>query len=1212
MASRRLRSKKTIGTAISNLSSTVTRMSHVGTPTDLSAQAVTADYIDNGAIYTSAITDGTIASRTLGLSSYVPNGEGVQRIPAPLSDAEYWEDVIDGLIELHKSGVHDSYASEDTKNVTVSTSGITFNPTGVVGGEARIFLTGRMPIPKSRKIYATWSSTATITLKAVYWTATTPLLVTKVGISSGVVTITTSTAHGLSVGNDARITSCGSDYDGIYYVTSVPSTTTFTYTAKSTATQDVNENFLAVEGRAARDVYNYEYLDNKIAVEFVDTAGDYAVYAEVGELSSSRTLTEAKVFEIIGSGTTTLSTANVIAKNIGAGGSNIARLTTSSVMPFKVDDIVDISGFVDSSSVVSYSVAAGGGSPNLMSVFAVGNHGFVAGSNVVLSNTTPTAIDGTYVITSITGSNSFTVPTALATTTSLSVTTTATSDRSIFAGQAKISNSMTSTTISGTASYSVVAGGGSPNTLTVNTVTSHAALVGQEISIANVSTPSIIDGTYTILALNNPNSFNVSTTLATTANTAISTNVNVTTYTFDYARSILGNTYSSTTITPAGLAQVGKPRYSYISYFITSASTYVDVYTTSAHGFAVGETVTLSGIDGVSAYPQTPDPVAGVDGSYLITAISTLYFRATSASFPASTYTAISAPAKQAVAYIGNSEVKVEIGPDGLRYVSAVSGSVDTDLGTTSDNYISVTRVDGKSVASIDNTGVGNFSSVVADSFVTTGDMTFDDTPLVNNFGTAQYNGTDYTGGLLERLARGVVYKGTFSINSGLSVSTLYYSLAYGTFILEAGRHYEFNLTTGGLRATPTTNALFELCFSTEPMRGNVLNVPKHNGLLWGANMNVSSSPLYGSFYTAASNATPATNVTISTISRATTVVSVSTATAHGLTTSDYVGISGVAGANAAAVTGTFLVASVVNTTAFTYGTQATGTLTGMSGGVVRKVNSTLSQTDQMPAGIPIYYLLRIRHGSVPTAYTVSHSAVSPVDTPQMEFTISDAGQAKPSANVTKVGIDDAVLDLAPNSPAGGGGGGSVRTTYTVTQTVTASDSAYYDNYGKGTGTTDPYAYKYSLYQGNPGTASGTKKSAVLFPTFTAPPSGAANVNVTSVQVYLRNRHSYSASGLTTYLGVHTSTSLGSSVPSGNATAGVTTSSFTKGQGKWVSLPTASRVLFKPGTQSARGVLVGLTATTATWYSSIANYGYFDGNTMTDEPQLKVTYTYDL
>jgi hypothetical protein len=1204
MSSKRLRSKKTIGTAVANLSSTVTKISHVGTPTDLSSQAITSDYIDNGAIYTSAITDGTIASRTLGLSSYVPSGEGVQRVPAPLSDAEYWEDVIDGLIELHKSGVHDSYASEDTKNVTVSTSGITFNPTGVAGGEARIFLTGRMPIPKSRKIYATWSSTASITLKAVYWTSVTPLLVTKVGISSGVVTVTTGTSHGLSVGDDVRITSCGADYDGIYNIASVPSATTFTYNAKSTATQDINENFLAVEGRAARDIYSYEYLDNKIAVEFVDTAGDYAVYAEVGELSSSRTLTEAKVFEIIGSGTTTVVSADIIAKSSTA---NVTEIYTAKAHGFKVDDIVDISGITDSALVTTYSVASG--TPNVLKIYTSTPHGYTSGDTVTLANTTPTIIDGTYTIIGIPVAQIFTIYTGLAVTANVSVNTTATAELSLFSGQGKITSVSETISNASTTSYSVVAGGGSgsfPNTLTVNVSTNHNLRIGSEVVVSN-STPTVIDGTYNTISLPNPMSFDVATALPVTANTAVSAFAKGVDGIFTYNRYTPGGAYPYTVISPAGQAQVGKPRYSYISYFTSTASSYVGVYTTTAHGFSVGDQVTLSGID------ITND---GVDGTYLITNLSSTnskYFRATSStSKPDSTYTNTYLTSKQAVAYVGNSEVKIEMGPDGLKYVGTTAGSVDTDLGTTADNFLGITRVDGKSVASIDNNGVGNFSSVVADSFITTGDISFDDVPLVNSFGTAQYNGTNYTGGLLDRLARGVVYKGTFSINSGVAVATQFYSLAYGTFILEPNRHYAFNLTTGGLRATPTTNALFELCFSTEPQRGNSLTTPKHNGTLWGANMNTAASPLYGSFYTG-NNATSATNVSISTISRATTVLSVSTATAHGLVVDDWLGISDVAGANAVSVTGTFQVASVVNTTAFTCNTSpTTGTLTGMSGGVIRKVNSILAQTDQMPAGIPIYYLLRVRHGLVPTSYTVSHSAASGIDTPQMEFTVSDIGQAKPSANVTKVGIDDALLTLAPNSPAGGGGGGTVRTTYTVTQTVTASDSGYYDNYGRGTGTTDPYAYKYSLYQGNPGTASGTKKSAVLFPTFTAPPSGAANVNVTSVQVYLRNRHSYSASGLTAYLGVHTSTSLGSSVPSGNATAGVTTSSFTKGQGKWVSLPTASRVLFKPGTQTARGVLVGLTATTATWYSSISNYGYFDGNTMADEPQLKVTYTYDL
>jgi hypothetical protein len=180
----------------------------------------------------------------------------------------------------------------------------------------------------------------------------------------------------------------------------------------------------------------------------------------------------------------------------------------------------------------------------------------------------------------------------------------------------------------------------------------------------------------------------------------------------------------------------------------------------------------------------------------------------------------------------------------------------------------------------------------------------------------------------------------------------------------------------------------------------------------------------------------------------------------------------------------------------------------------------------------------------------------------------------------------------------------------TAVKTVSADQSAYYDNYGLGDGgTSDPYANQNSIYQGNPGTASGTKKSAVRFPVLGLP-SGSV---VTKAEVYLRNRHSYNSGGLTAYIGAHNDGDVRnqSTPPAGINFAGTTdvvSVSFTKGQGKWVTLPSSWYASIASGT--VRGILLGLTAPTNTWYSSITNYGYFDGNTQPDEPRFRVTYEY--
>lgn len=204
------------------------------------------------------------------------------------------------------------------------------------------------------------------------------------------------------------------------------------------------------------------------------------------------------------------------------------------------------------------------------------------------------------------------------------------------------------------------------------------------------------------------------------------------------------------------------------------------------------------------------------------------------------------------------------------------------------------------------------------------------------------------------------------------------------------------------------------------------------------------------------------------------------------------------------------------------------------------------------------------------------------------------------------------------NNPVAGSGSSTP-----TTLTLDANQSAYYDNFGRGSGTSNTgdgvYTYKWSLYQGNPGTAGGTKKSAVRFESIDSALSGtgytASQLTISKLELYLRNRHSYNASGLTAYLAMHNDADLYFTT-AGNAQTSVTvssagevttTSSFTKGQGKWTTLPSTWIGNFQAGT--AHGILVGLQTATSTWYDGLTNYGYFDGYTMADPPKLRITYT---
>jgi hypothetical protein len=258
-----------------------------------------------------------------------------------------------------------------------------------------------------------------------------------------------------------------------------------------------------------------------------------------------------------------------------------------------------------------------------------------------------------------------------------------------------------------------------------------------------------------------------------------------------------------------------------------------------------------------------------------------------------------------------------------------------------------------------------------------------------------------------------------------------------------------------------------------------------------------------------------------------------------------------------------------------------------------------------LPSDTDLYYVIRLRHGS--STFTEYPIVVS--ENPNGMMAVTDLGQAK---DVTFVAQRQANGDpWTSGLPIGYNDVSSTTTTvFTETQTLDASDSAYYDNYGKGVSLNFPEAFLYYLYQGNLENASGVKKSAVLFPAFdfTDKTNG---LTITKLEVYLRNRHSFNSNGMTVYLAAHSGTSLGDSVPLALDSAPATTSTFTTGQGKWIDLPSSWYSSFTSG-GTGRGILLGaIDENPDTYYDAIDNYGYFDGVTLEDAPQLRITYRYN-
>jgi hypothetical protein len=275
-----------------------------------------------------------------------------------------------------------------------------------------------------------------------------------------------------------------------------------------------------------------------------------------------------------------------------------------------------------------------------------------------------------------------------------------------------------------------------------------------------------------------------------------------------------------------------------------------------------------------------------------------------------------------------------------------------------------------------------------------------------------------------------------------------------------------------------------------------------------------------------------------------------------------------------------------------------------------------------LPSKTPLYWILRLRHDTA----TSANVAFTTVGNPQGSLVVTDIGQEKSLSYAApdQASTTEWTTGFPPGLLAGSGAytppasnaNATTTTTYTNTLTYTSQASAYYDNYGKGdSGTSDPYANQQSLYQGNPGTASGTKKSIVVFPAIAFPSGTSENRTVTKVEVYLRNRHSYNSGGLTTKIGVHSNNAsnynnLPTSIPTSNVASYVpTTTTFTKGQGKWVTLSnTVNSFALSSG---LRGVVISLTDNSPITYdSTLSNYGYFDGYLQSDPPRLRITYSY--
>jgi hypothetical protein len=542
------------------------------------------------------------------------------------------------------------------------------------------------------------------------------------------------------------------------------------------------------------------------------------------------------------------------------------------------------------------------------------------------------------------------------------------------------------------------------------------------------------------------------------------------------------------------------------------------------------------------------------------------------------------------------------VSPNGLELVGSGEGgsqSVALSLTTDGNTIVRVQSTDAYGVtqdtAAIYSDGTGSFELVKADL-----DFNLSGTDLgreydsagnelvSRSFYNAKRNDTSYSGSWLNRLARGVTYCGNWDVPASLAVpaatGALSYVLSTGSFTLEDQRSYRIMANLAGLRPAtgPSVATFYTLRFSlTKPTTGAYPTRYSMSSYL--AASSTATIPDMSGQFQADSTVTNVDGklVTSSVIaaSAASGTVTYIVAAGHSFTPGMRVTITGM---NPTAYNLTNVAIASVTATQIRITNAATGSF--VSGGTITGYDPRF-----LPAGQRIYWAVMIH--TVATVATFNLVGTNLADgQSNLNVTVEDVGQAIQS-EASFVGA------LSSGTPS--------TTVLTGTKTITATESGYWDNYGRGdSGTSDPYANQYSLYQGNPGTASGTKKSAVEFPTLGLP-SGAT---ITGMRLYLKNRHTYDGS-LKAYVGAHNTAELGSTLPSPVTSCAIVSRTYSSGEGAWITLPSSWYSVFAAG--NAKGVLLGLTGFT-TYESTKSNYGYFDGvgTGMTAPPKLEITYQY--
>jgi hypothetical protein len=139
------------------------------------------------------------------------------------------------------------------------------------------------------------------------------------------------------------------------------------------------------------------------------------------------------------------------------------------------------------------------------------------------------------------------------------------------------------------------------------------------------------------------------------------------------------------------------------------------------------------------------------------------------------------------------------------------------------------------------------------------------------------------------------------------------------------------------------------------------------------------------------------------------------------------------------------------------------------------------------------------------------------------------------------------------------------------------------------------------VFQGYFSGTNGNQFSLIALP-YTTIQSDLSGSTINKTEVYLKNLHWYNNSGGTAVIGTHTYGTVTGNADYANVNPDISESSFTYGQGKWVTVNNSIGAALRDNT--AKGIALGKGPSTSHTY-----YGYFAGAGQSGQPQVRITYT---